>query len=600
MTGVIAVIPKYQFSSALGIPLSNGILETYVAGSTSPAPTYQDKALTIANTNPIDLDSRGECVLWLAHDKAYKFVLKNSLGVTQWTVDNVTGADAEAHLLRDDLAGAAGASMIGYSLPTGGSITVEAKLRESVSVKDYGASATKSKADNRAALQAAIRAVNAAGGGTVVVPGDIDYGFVTPAASSYPDFTACVTDIAVIDHGPGDADVIGNKCGAQTRAFYHTAQTTPVGQHDGNGHWINGNWHPYLSVNNTAVYASPGAPGRTASDNRRASIIFCVNGKTNWRVGQGTLVGAGYTDEEMSNWVMEHYQQDSDTLATYAPWTIERKTGNWSIGESTNGPPASLHVRSRVSGYPQGMFESKNTTSTLVLRNSNGETDDINLRSLAGDYVLNFGSVGNAMYVNKANRRVGFGVDTPSFKLEVAENRPSNYVAQISNLSGTDGSVQKLISASLSGPGWAFLNCYASNGSDNRLIILGNGNVQNSNNSYGAMSDVKLKENIADSTPKLADLLRVRIVNYNLKSDPDHKQLGVIAQELEQIFPNMVEETPDLKVIDGELVATGTSTKFVKYSVFVPMLIKAIQEQQVLLTDALERIAGLESQLENS
>jgi len=108
--------------------------------------------------------------------------------------------------------------------------------------------------------------------------------------------------------------------------------------------------------------------------------------------------------------------------------------------------------------------------------------------------------------------------------------------------------------------------------------------VVNTNNSYGAISDIKLKENVVDCTPKLEQLNRVRVVNYNLKSDPEHKQLGVIAQELEQIFPGMVDETPDRDMEGNDL---GTTTKSIKYSVFVPMLIKAIQEQQAII-DSLE------------
>jgi hypothetical protein len=132
-----------------------------------------------------------------------------------------------------------------------------------------------------------------------------------------------------------------------------------------------------------------------------------------------------------------------------------------------------------------------------------------------------------------------------------------------------------------------------------------NGNVLNTNNSYGALSDIKLKENITDCTPKLDKLMQVRVVNYNLKGSKD-KQLGVIAQELEQVFPGLVEEQPDTVEVtktrevevpavmgeDGEVIdsaytteeeytereLTGTTTKSVKYSVFVPMLIKAMQE----------------------
>jgi hypothetical protein len=105
--------------------------------------------------------------------------------------------------------------------------------------------------------------------------------------------------------------------------------------------------------------------------------------------------------------------------------------------------------------------------------------------------------------------------------------------------------------------------------------VWSNGNVVNTNNSYGAISDIKLKENITDATPKLEKLCQVRVVNYNFKEGQTQKQLGVIAQELEAVFPSMVEESPDKDAEGNDL---GTVTKSVKYSVFVPMLIKAIQE----------------------
>jgi hypothetical protein len=119
--------------------------------------------------------------------------------------------------------------------------------------------------------------------------------------------------------------------------------------------------------------------------------------------------------------------------------------------------------------------------------------------------------------------------------------------------------------------------------------VIGNGNVQNTNNSYGAISDIKLKENIVDATPKLEKLNQVRIVNFNMIGD-EQKQIGVIAQELEQIFPSMVEETPDRDAEGNDL---GTVTKAVKYSVFVPMLIKAMQEQQAMINELKAEVAAL-------
>jgi hypothetical protein len=105
--------------------------------------------------------------------------------------------------------------------------------------------------------------------------------------------------------------------------------------------------------------------------------------------------------------------------------------------------------------------------------------------------------------------------------------------------------------------------------------MTSNGNCYNLNNVYTALSDIKLKENIVDASPKLDKLLQVRIRNFNLKTDPNLKQIGVIAQEVQEIFPGLVEEIAD-RDVDGKL--NGETSLGVKYSVFVPMLIKAIQE----------------------
>jgi hypothetical protein len=139
----------------------------------------------------------------------------------------------------------------------------------------------------------------------------------------------------------------------------------------------------------------------------------------------------------------------------------------------------------------------------------------------------------------------------------------------------------------------------------NRFVVYSNGNVVNTNNSYGALSDVKLKENITDASPKLDSLMRVRVVNYNLIGEQT-KQIGVVAQELEQVFPSMVDESPDIERVtttdeDGNEttneVPTGTATKSVKYSVFVPMLVKAIQELKQINDTQAETINALTARI---
>jgi hypothetical protein len=139
------------------------------------------------------------------------------------------------------------------------------------------------------------------------------------------------------------------------------------------------------------------------------------------------------------------------------------------------------------------------------------------------------------------------------------------------------------------GTGQVAVVVYSQSAAAERLKIFSNGNVQNTNNSYGALSDIKIKENIVDATPKLEKLNQVRVVNFNIIGS-EQKQIGVVAQELEQIFPSMVDESPDR---DAEGNNLGTTTKSVKYSVFVPMLIKAIQELKAELDTVKAELATL-------
>lgn len=94
MTTTLSPSPKQQFTDANGKPLSGGFLFTYLAGTVTKMPTYTDSTGTTPNTNPIVLDSRGECNCWLVDGTAYKFVLSPP-GDTDpptnpiWMVDNI-------------------------------------------------------------------------------------------------------------------------------------------------------------------------------------------------------------------------------------------------------------------------------------------------------------------------------------------------------------------------------------------------------------------------------------------------------------------------------------------------------------------------------
>ena len=124
----------------------------------------------------------------------------------------------------------------------------------------------------------------------------------------------------------------------------------------------------------------------------------------------------------------------------------------------------------------------------------------------------------------------------------------------------------------------------------------------NTNNDYGSLSDVKLKENIVDATSQWEDIKAIRVRKFNFKEETGHEtftQLGVIAQEIETVSPGLVTESPDLDVEGNDL---GTVTKSVSYSVLYMKAVKALQEAQTRIetletqhADLLARVTALEA-----
>ena len=131
-----------------------------------------------------------------------------------------------------------------------------------------------------------------------------------------------------------------------------------------------------------------------------------------------------------------------------------------------------------------------------------------------------------------------------------------------------------------------FINTHATNGDIGVVLDLGAntnnatsyhlycttagvGNVFNiyGNGTYGTVSDAKLKKNITSTRDGyLDDLCKLRVVKYNwiTQTDDEQKELGFIAQELETVFPGLVQQSE--------------TNKMVKLPVLIPMLVKALQE----------------------
>jgi hypothetical protein len=111
--------------------------------------------------------------------------------------------------------------------------------------------------------------------------------------------------------------------------------------------------------------------------------------------------------------------------------------------------------------------------------------------------------------------------------------------------------------------------------------------------SWGVISDERIKTNISDLQNGLSIINALRPVSFDYKILDKRSDVGFIAQEYETVLPSQISEQPAI----GEDVSALTNNEPVKgiNQNLVPYLVKAIQEQQAIITDLKARIETLEN-----
>jgi hypothetical protein len=229
-------------------------------------------------------------------------------------------------------------------------------------------------------------------------------------------------------------------------------------------------------------------------------------------------------------------------------------------------------------GYGSGSIMTSGAKNTF-LGTFNGNQLGLDLRTANNHVVLSDGD-GNwrAYWTN-----TGVMINTPTAGGENA------FICQ--NTSGTGYGMS--IGVGNDSASYRYMEGYSLSASAQRIAIYTNGNVANTNNSYGSLSDIKLKQDIVDASSQWDDIKAIKVRKYRFKDTPDAPlQIGVVAQEIEQISAGLVIDHQD-EIRDENGKVTGfsdTITKSVKYSVLYMKAIKALQE-------AMERIETLETRL---
>ena len=146
----------------------------------------------------------------------------------------------------------------------------------------------------------------------------------------------------------------------------------------------------------------------------------------------------------------------------------------------------------------------------------------------------------------------------------------------IETIQGGSGGYNYYSSAAINGG--SYYHATFTENNTQRGSIVSNG----TNTLYNTSSDQRLKENIKDAESSLSLVGDLQVRQFDWKSCNSHQNYGFVAQELAIIAPEAVHQPSDPE----EMMA-------VDYSKLVPMLVKAIQEQQALIIQLQADVAAL-------
>ncbi len=187
---------------------------------------------------------------------------------------------------------------------------------------------------------------------------------------------------------------------------------------------------------------------------------------------------------------------------------------------------------------------------------------------------------------------VDAGLDNIGIKTGTTQR---NLHLNMDRYTGTGGYGGLELEQSYTGNSWVM---YTSQSSDNLTFYYNNvymGYIDSATGVYTATSDLRLKKNIIDLEGSLSKLLELKpkLYHYKTQDNSDSKNPGFIAQEVKEVFPELV------KIVQDDTKGDGLSDLHtLSYSEFVPYIVKGMQEQQEIIENQNKEIEALKRQLE--
>ncbi|NOT51869.1 MAG: hypothetical protein HOP10_11405 [Chitinophagaceae bacterium] len=246
---------------------------------------------------------------------------------------------------------------------------------------------------------------------------------------------------------------------------------------------------------------------------------------------------------------------------------------NGNIGIGTVNPHAPLQFANSVANRKIVLWEGTDNDHQFYGFGINGSTLRYQTPSAGDAHVFYSGASTTAsteLFRINGTGNVGVGVNDPAFRLDVGERMRIRSTVGLSAGLWLNNDINTTSPAFIGMKANDEVGFYGQTGTAGWRFYIntttGNGWMQGN---LTQASDARLKKDIAPLQHSLQKLIQLNGYNYNWKNEAADQRLqtGVLAQEVQKLFPELVTENKD-----GILA--------VNYSGLIPVLIESIKEQQ--------------------
>ena len=318
-------------------------------------------------------------------------------------------------------------------------------------------------------------------------------------------------------------------------------------------------------------------------------------------LGVGTTTPGSFASETDSKLTVGTGSGNTGAITLYSG-TTGHGAINWADGTSGAATYAGIlrydHSANAMQFYTNGLNERARITSGGNFMLTSGGQIELNVSTLSSKGAI------SAFNTDSTNGGLVFKTEASGTLTERARiTSGGNLLVGTTSSSAASGEGFKLIPEfnGANSPGFAIVTSQSSNSTASmslystgagayRFYVADGGTIYATNTSITGISDQRLKENIRDLDVGLDAVLSLKPRKFDWKAGKgkDIKgDRGFIAQEFEQIFPDLVDEWKD-PVPEGE-----EPYKAVRQDL-IPVLVKAIQEQQAMIEDLKAKVAALE------